>query len=471
MQTSTFVSRVLVPGALLTACGSPASGGPARSPDGGLPNPGQGQDAANTTDAGNTQGGGIDSGGDGYTPPPVVMVQDCNSLPVAGTWQNITPPTLNMSEWCAPYNGTCPQPGMTANGLMGTYGIHTFALDPNNPGAIYLGTSSLGFWKSSNCGATWAHIDTGTNAKAIDGGRNWSIVIDPTNSQVIYTVSGYDQGGVFKSIDGGINWTQILTQNVLNATGATACSTSADKSVCGNFGGFVEKVAMDPTNNKHLTVSFHSDCAGTTPLPGATLDSNHGWGCLAESTDSGQTWSLTTNAVPWLGADGPGQTMVNAKTWFYGTNGCSGLWRTTTGGVSPDGTSSAWTEVYNGCVNGAVYQASNGGFFTGGNGIHGSADGISWLAMSGSPTATSINGSNPIVDDGQTLYVGGGNGYYTAPLGAGSLTFTKILSTPLTSVPASPAQEAPAGTLAYDSVHHVLYSANLDGGFWRYVTQ
>jgi hypothetical protein len=76
-----------------------------------------------------------------------------------------------------------------------------------------------------------------------------------------------------------------------------------------------------------------------------------------------------------------------------------------------------------------------------------------------------------MIDDGQTLYLGGGNGYYTAPLAAGSLSFTKISSTPLTSVPAGPAEEAPAAYLDYDAVHHVLYTSNLDGGFWRYVTK
>jgi hypothetical protein len=71
---------------------------------------------------------------------------------------------------------------------------------------------------------------------------------------------------------------------------------------------------MAPTNNQHLLVSFHSDCAGTTPgttpLAGATGDSAHGWGCLAESSDAGQTWTLTTNAVPWSGYDGPGQVLA-----------------------------------------------------------------------------------------------------------------------------------------------------------------
>lgn len=393
----------------------------------------------------------------------------CSDLPAAGTWQNITPPSLDMSEWCAPYGGDCPNPGTTSNGLIGTYGTNDFVLDRNNPGTVFLGTSSLGLWKSTDCGSTWAHVDTGANASAIDGGRNWTMVMDPTDSSVLYTVSGYDQGGVFKSTDAGVSWTQILTQNILDATGAAPCEAGVDPQVCGGGGAFVEKITMDPTDNQHLLVGFHSDCAGTTPLPGATVDSAGGWGCLAESMDSGQTWTLTTSAIPWSGLDGPGQTMIDDKTWFYATNSCSGLWRTTTGGVSPDGTSSGWTEVYSGCVNGSVYKASNGVFYAGGDNILWSTDGVTWTSIANSPSATSLNGSTPMVDDGQTFYLGGGNGYYSAPLGSGALALTMIASTPLTSVPAT-GEEAPAAYLDLDTTHHVLYTSNLDGGFWRYVT-
>jgi hypothetical protein len=401
------------------------------------------------------------------------VVGNCSNLPAPGTWQNITPKALNMGSWCAPYNTGCPQPGMSANGLTGTYGTNAFVLDPNNPGTVYLGTSSLGFYKSIDCGSTWAHIDTGSNANAIDGGRNWSLLIDPTNSEVLYTVSGYDQGGVFKSTDGGVNWAQILTQNVMNATGATPCAMSPDQQVCGGGGGFVEKVTMDPTNVQHLLVSFHTDCAGTTPLPGATVDSTGGWGCLAESVDAGQTWTLTTSALPWSGADGPGQTMVDSKTWFYSTNTCDGLWRTTTGGVSPDSTSSAWTKVYSGCVNGAVFKAANGVFYSGGPQNLWSKDGINWTEITGSPGAASINGSTAMTDDGAWFYTVGGGAYFKAPLmaGVGDLTFTMISSTPITSVPQQPVEEAVPGYLDVDKVHHLLYTSNLDGGFWRYVTQ
>jgi hypothetical protein len=398
------------------------------------------------------------------------VVGGCSDLPGAGTWQNITPPTLDIAEWCTPYNGTCPQPGDTANGQIGTYGTNAFVLDPIHRGTVYLGTSSLGLWKSTDCGSSWVHIDTGTDAATIDAGRNWTMLIDPTNSQVLYTVAGYGQGGVYKSTNGGVDWTQILTQNILDATGATPCASTADQEVCGGFGAFMEKITMDPTDNLHLLAGFHSDCAGTTPLPGATVDSAGGWGCLAESIDGGTTWTLTTSAIPWSGLDGPGQTMIDAKTWFYGTNGPDGLWRTTTGGVSVGG-APAWTQVFDGSVNGSVYVATDGTYYSGGGNVIWSADsGLTWTAVPNSPGPPSVNGSTPMVDDGTTLYLGDGSAmYWTAPLASPGSAFASIASTPATPVNAS--TESPAAYVDYDASHHLLYSSNLGGGFWRFVTQ
>jgi hypothetical protein len=394
------------------------------------------------------------------------VIGACSALPAAGTWQNITPPSLNIAEWCEPYNGSCPNPGTTANGQMGTYGVAAFVLDPLNAGTIYLGTSSLGLWKSVDCGSTWVHIDTGQNAAVIDAGRNWTMVIDPTNSQVLYTVAGYGQGGVFKSTNGGVDWTQILTQNVLDATGAASCASTNNVQPCGGGGGFMERVNMDPTDNRHLLASFHSDCTGT-PLPGTTPDSTGGWGCLAESTDAGMTWTLTTNALPWSGLDGPGQMMVDAKTWFFASNGSQGLWRTTTGGVSVGG-QPAWTQVYSGTANGSVYIAKNGDYYSGGNSVIWSTDmGTTWTPIANSPNAT---GSAPIVDDGTTLYVGtGGTTYWTTPDSSPGGPFTMIASPPK---PTGTAVEALGAIyIDVDAAHHVLYSSNEDGGFLRYVAQ
>jgi hypothetical protein len=382
------------------------------------------------------------------------VVGACNALPKAGTWEDITPAQLNANNWCTPaWNATCPAPGATSSaGLLATYGTDGFVVDPNNAGTIYLGTSSLGIWKSTDCGSSWTHVNTGQNGATLDSGRNWSMVIDPTDSNVLYTVAGYvSQAGVFKSTNGGVDWTQVLPKTIVDLTN----------------GGFVETITMDPTDNRHLVVSFHTDCTGT-PLPGAATDSG-GWGCLAESMDSGGTWSLTTSAVPWAGTDGPGQSMIDSKTWFYSTNGNGGVWRTTTGGV-PVGGQPAWTQVRMGGANGSVYRAKNGVMYSGGFRIDWSVDGTSWKEIANSPNTYSYNGSVTLVDDGTTLFVGSAQGtYWSTPDSMTPGSFTM-----LPALPASPDPHAGSpvcSDLNMDAAHHLLYTSNKVGGFWRLVTQ
>ncbi len=143
---------------------------------------GQTLDAQATPDAVGDVAG--DAVGDVVGDAVAIVIGACSDLPGVGTWQNITPPTLDIAEWCALYNGTCPSPATSANGQIGTAtGPTLFVLDPSHPGTVYLGTSSLGIWKSTDCGSTWVHINTGQNGAVLDAGRNWTMVVVPTNSQ------------------------------------------------------------------------------------------------------------------------------------------------------------------------------------------------------------------------------------------------------------------------------------------------
>lgn len=406
------------------------------------------------------------------------------SAGTAGVWQNVTPSQLAVGTWCIP-QGTqaCPEAGQTGNtGQLATYGSNAFVLDPSHPGTVYLGTSSLGIWKSTDCGAdgSWTHVNTGTLGSALDAGRNWTIVIDPTNSAIVYTVAGYGQGGIFKSTNGGVDWAQILSADIMTATT-----------------GFMERITMDPTDHTHLVASFHTNCTGTAPA-GARVVANtgsdptdvtlvtaptptgmgtdyQGWGCLAESHDSGASWALTPGAWPWSGGDGPGQTMVDTNTWFYGTNSGDGLWLTTNADSAGGPT---WTEVQlPGAPSpteqfsaGGVYIATDGSFYTSGTFqvIH-STDGLHWTSVSQeyAPAPFSVNGSISIVDTGKTLYAcNSGNSaslspswYFTAPLSPAS-DLAQATTTPMLEGGAY---------LAYDPVNDILYSSNMTGGFWRLV--
>ena len=484
-------------GLLLAACGATSSGShsaPDASGDGSIP--ADGLDASSQQTDSSPPGDSSTTDSAPAMDSPVVPVASCSGT--AGTWQNITPPELNMSNWCSVNFSTC-NVGANDGGEVGTYGTTDFLIDPTNSGTVYLGTSQLGIWKTTDCGASWVHINTGNNGtdvnggsvagSLLDGGRQWTMLMDPTNSKILYATAGYGAGGIFRSTDGGVDWSQILPTSIMSRT---------------QYAGFIEKITMDPTNHLHLLASFHTICTGTA-LPGAPIADNannvsvvsttnstptgtgtnyQGWGCLAETTDGGTTWSLTTSAYPWVNSDGPGQTMVNASTWFYGTNGPQGLWRTTTGGVAVNG-APAWTQVnlYTTAAGatqpldatiGSVYVAQDGSFYSGGNyAIVHSKDGINWTQLSGqyAPALGSQNGSSPIVDTGTTVYITGSGSNWSAPVstvqGYASTAPTSGLFTKMT----SPAQAAGGLWIKYDPVNHMLYTSNNLTGFWSLKTQ
>ena len=60
------------------------------------------------------------------------------------------------------------------SGLIPTFGTTDFVIDPTNSGTVYLGTSSLGIWKTTNCGSSWVHINTGNYGTDVNGGGQFS---------------------------------------------------------------------------------------------------------------------------------------------------------------------------------------------------------------------------------------------------------------------------------------------------------
>ncbi len=103
------------------------------------------------------------SAGAGGMPPTMPLA--CDKLGAVDAWELITPPGV-------------------ANVL------HVLA-DPVNTGTIYAGTANTGVYKSIDCGATWAKINTGKNADLIDSGGQWTMAIDPVEPKVLYAGALY----------------------------------------------------------------------------------------------------------------------------------------------------------------------------------------------------------------------------------------------------------------------------------------
>lgn len=124
-------------------------------------------------------------------------------------------------------------------------------VDPSNANTLYLGAPAGGIWKSTNNGANWTGLLDNLPQLGVSG-----IVVDPTNSNIIYIATGDKDAndtysiGILKSIDGGTTW---------NTAGITYSTN----------GNLIGDIMMDPTNSQILVCAtstgiFRTTNGGTT---------------------------------------------------------------------------------------------------------------------------------------------------------------------------------------------------------------
>ena len=116
--------------------------------------------------------------------------------------------------------------------------VNTIEFHPSIASTLYVGTPSGGLWRTTNHGGTWTCLTNELGSLGVSG-----IAIHPSNSNIIYVLTGDgDSGntrsiGVYKSTNGGSTW---------NETGLSWDLTD-------NIRGY--KLMMEPGNPTHLLVA------------------------------------------------------------------------------------------------------------------------------------------------------------------------------------------------------------------------
>ena len=198
--------------------------------------------------------------------------------------------------------------------------IRSIAIDPANPNNMWVGSVSGGIWHSIDAGSSWAPVNDFMANLAVS-----TIVIDPTNSNIMYAGTGEafaaglnaqegegfvsDDGlrgiGVFKSTDGGVTWNQLPNTNPASTTVCAAGGINCPWS-------YVNRLAISTGGSTILAATItgiqRSTDGGATWNPGAGVignildidfDPNNPQQAIASggaaslfSTDAGQSWTF-----------------------------------------------------------------------------------------------------------------------------------------------------------------------------------
>lgn len=348
--------------------------------------------------------------------PPAQVVRGCNGLSAVGVWDHITPAGADLS----------------------TFGLTAVTLVPNDPATVYVGTSNSGLFKSTDCGANFVKVNTGTLGTQLSAGSMHAL-IDPIQPNIIYSYSLYGQNGFFKSTDGGVNFQSILTPQIVAAA---------------PYGGFVSGYDMDPQNHLHLLITWHQECAA--PYTKA---------CYAETLDGGVTWTMRNGDASWAGGEGTFLAFLDSDRWLF-SSASNGLWLSKDRGAT-------WAQVPMAQVahgSGQLVRMSDGSFFmAAANGILHSSDGETWNLI---PNSGSLDMG--LATDGTTLWASEAFPYNPnqRPTPAQHYWQASVANpTAWTRMSGAPSLSSGGTWLSYDPDHHILYSANYWDGLWRVVVQ
>ncbi len=393
---------------------------------------------------------------DAASVPPV----SCDSLSkIVGMWQDISPAAFYM-----PVN--LETLAVAVNPMDET--VFAAAGNVTNGSSCPAGTTcpsvGTGIFKSSDCGATWSRVSStnpGSDSANLLTGDPWALLIDPVDPSVMYMDNGYGNSPtIYKSTNGGVDWT-ALNPDPAKAVGAPY--------------PFVQAIAMDPYDHEHLAVTFHANCAA----PYNAL-------CLSESTNGGDTWIEFNgpSSIPgwtitgWI--EGASVSILGPTQYVFVSG--AGIWYTGDAGAT-------WTQVaaqsLQSSYAGGTHIVPDGTLYIGGGSdvLFSPPAPMStppFAIGSGKPSVMMLAhspGVSVITDDGVSLFASQTGGataqaFWTAPL-SNPTAWQQMPDSICGPTLGSFDNEACRGSneMAYDSVHHVIYSANWHAGLWRLVTR
>lgn len=159
--------------------------------------------------------------------------------------------------------------------------IHSMGISPVTANLIFAGTDSSFLFRSSDGGATWAHLTSSAGFVTTDMFIR-SIGFDPVRANYVY--AGSDSGRVYRSTNGGVVWSLLFRLSTINS---------------------VRGILVDPTNNIRILAATFGGGLFKTEDGGLT------WTPLNDGLRSLDLWSIESRpgSSPtqfWVGSDSSG---------------------------------------------------------------------------------------------------------------------------------------------------------------------
>lgn len=222
---------------------------------------------------------------------------------------------------------------------------NSMAFHPSDPNIIYIATAQGGVWKTTNGGTNWTVMTDALSTLA--GG---DIVLDPANSNIVYLGTGEANfsvdsqygDGIFKSTDAGVTWTKIATtaqvgsyiaQLVVDPTNSQIIYSAGTSGIFKTTNG---GTTWTNTGAGTYGVSLIIDPTNTQVLYLGTL-----FGLVRKTTNGGTSWTTLGGGLPTSGAQRTQLAMALSNTQILyacienaSTSAMLGLYRTTDGGTT-----------------------------------------------------------------------------------------------------------------------------------------
>jgi hypothetical protein len=187
--------------------------------------------------------------------------------------------------------------------MSGNGRVNSIKVDPASATTFYASSPGGQLWKSTNSGGSWTVISDGIPAAGVT-----DMAIDPTNSNILYALTGDSEGaiyhptsrGLYKSINGGLTWSTTglnypsggtrLATIIIHPTLTNIILVGGSNGIWRSTNGGTSFTRVNTTDIRELVFN---------PInPNTVFAAGKSTATLLRSYDGGVSWMQITTGLP-----------------------------------------------------------------------------------------------------------------------------------------------------------------------------